>query len=286
MSTPRWDTVAVIGAGLIGGSVGLALLTRGLAKRVVGIGRRESSLAKARKAGTVTETTTSIAEGVARAEVIVVCTPVEMVAGHVREAAAACPSGALITDAGSTKEAIARELGDLSSGKDNTPVFVAAHPMAGNDQTGPENALADLFVDRNVIITPDSATPQDRVGQAEEFWAATGAKTVIMTPEAHDALVARISHLPHLVASALAAVLDEGELPLTSTGWRDTTRIAAGNVELWRQILSENRTNALRSVKQFETVLAQFRTALERDDQETIVRLLTSGKQNRDAVGN
>jgi prephenate dehydrogenase len=284
----RWETVAIIGVGLIGGSIGLALRQRKLARKVIGIGRRKSSLDKALARGCVTETTTSIARGVKKAELMVVCSPVELIHKHVAEAGAHCPDGSVITDAGSTKtDLVAKAETALA---DRFPMhlpFVGSHPIAGSERSGPEAATADLFEGRVVVVTESEISDHDVVDTIEEFWQSLGARVVRMTPEKHDAVLARTSHLPHLVASALAAATpSNGEtLMLTGSGWADTTRIAAGEAELWRQIMLANRTHTLNALADFERVLKSWRLALKNADGPQLLELLQEGKRRRDAVG-
>jgi prephenate dehydrogenase len=286
----RWDTVAIMGVGLIGGSIGLALRERKLARRVVGIGRSEASLARAAACGCISESATSIAQGVAEANVVVVCTPVALIAGQVAEAAACCPPGAVITDAGSTKgEIVAAAEAALLALENQEAIggrsFVGSHPIAGGEKAGPEAARADLFVGRVCVVTPTSRTSGAALAEVEEFWQSLGSRLVRLSPEAHDAALARSSHLPHLVASALAAATAVEALPLTGSGWADTTRIAAGDVELWRQIFLSNRAGTLLALADFETVLKEFRSALESSDGNRLAELLAEGKRRRDAVG-
>lgn len=282
----EWDTVAIVGVGLIGGSIGLALRQRKLAKNVVGIGRRRSSLAKALKLGCATKTTTSIAAGVVQADLTVVCTPVELIPQHVAEVGRHCPEGALITDAGSTKEELVLRAETALVMRFNGRLpFVGSHPLAGSEKTGPEAARADLLEGRVVVVTESEVSDHDAVDTIEEFWQSLGARVVRMSPAEHDAALARTSHLPHLVASALAAATPEELLPLTAGGWGDTTRVAAGDAELWRQILLANRAGTLKGLADFETVLKRFQAALESADGASLADLLAEGKRRRDAVG-
>jgi prephenate dehydrogenase len=281
-----WDTVAIIGVGLIGGSIGLALRERKLARRVIGIGRRKESLEKAKVRGCVSQITTSIADGVKQADLVVVCTPVDSIAQHVQEAGKHCPAGSLITDAGSTKADIVIKAETALA--DRFPAqmpFVGSHPLAGSEQSGPEAATADLFVGRVVVVTETKISDHDVVDTIDEFWQSLGARVIRMSPDDHDAALAYTSHLPHLIASALAAATPEDHLPLTATGWQDTTRIAAGDVELWRQIFLANAPSTLKALADFETVLARFRMALESADAAQLAELLAEGKRRRDAVG-
>ncbi len=278
----KWDTVAIVGVGLIGGSIGLALQQRGLARRIVGIGRRESSLRKARQARTVTQTTTKLERGVADAELVIVCTPVGEIVERVCTVARHCPPTALITDVGSTKVQIVRELDRRLRGN---PLFVGSHPMAGSEKTGPEHARADLFENRVTVVTPTRKTGRDAALQIEQFWASLGARVFRLTPQEHDQAVAMTSHAAHVIAAALAAATPATALPLAASGWRDTTRIAGGDPQLWLQILLSNREQVLKALSKFEKVLAAFRGAVQREDAPRLVQLLDAGKKTRDALG-
>lgn len=278
----KWDTVAIIGVGLIGGSIGAALRKRRLARRVVGIGRRTTSLRTARRVGAVDTTTTDLSKGVAGAELVVVCTPVELIVEHALAAAAACPAGALITDAGSTKAEIVRQLDhDLGRGIR----FLGSHPLAGSEKNGAAQSDADLFSGRVVVLTPTRRTRADDERQLTEFWSDLNATVLRMSPEAHDRAVAATSHLPHFIASVLAMATPQQHFPLAAGGLRDTTRVAAGDPELWTQILLDNRENVLAALDGFDRALASFRTALERGDRSRLTKALAKAKRNRDALG-
>ena len=285
----HWDTVAIVGVGLIGGSIGLALCKRKLAKHVIGIGRRESSLAEADRLGCVNRTTTNLANGVKAANLVVVCTPIDLIVQTVKDAAAHMPAGAFLTDAGSTKGNIValaeEEVRKAAAAGGRSLAFVGSHPIAGSEKTGPEAAQADLFEGRVVVMTPTAHTDRGAVQEIEAFWQALGARVVRMSPDEHDAALARTSHLPHLVASALAAATPEELLPLTAGGFLDTTRIAAGDIDLWRQIFLANGGHTLKALADFETVLSRLRRALESGDGAALAGLLTEGKRRRDAVG-
>lgn len=279
---PRWNQVTIIGVGLIGGSIGRALLARKLADRVVGCGRDETKLACAQSAGVITEFTTNIAEASQAADVIVICTPVEMVAEQVRQVAATCSETTLITDAGSIKGAIIDQLAETSQ---TITRFVGSHPLAGGEKAGAENSDADLFVDRVTMITPTATTLPDVTAAAHAFWQAIGSTTIDISPAEHDEAVASISHLPHMIASILAAAVEPDHLQYASTGFADTTRVAGGNVEIWRQILLGNRSGVLNALGNFERLLASMRKALQDSDSAAVAQILSQGKFNRDAVG-
>jgi cyclohexadieny/prephenate dehydrogenase len=281
---PRWNNVAIIGVGLIGGSIGLALRRRGLVKEVVGIGRQQSgpNLEKAKQLGAITASAADIQQGVAAADVVVVCTPVGEISDHILQAAQAAPAGALLTDAGSTKAAlIAKVEMALSPGKR----FVGSHPLAGSEKKGVQFASADLFENRVTIITPTERTKATDVQAAFDFWSALGSQVLTMSPDVHDQALAATSHVPHLISAAVAGTTPPADLPLTAGGWRDVTRIAGGDPALWTQILLENRAHVLKSLAGFEKKVAAFRLAIERGDAAQLHALLTEGKQVRDALG-
>ncbi len=280
---PTWNTVAIVGVGLMGGSIGLALRERKLAKNVVGIGRRAANLNKAKDLGAITATATKIDRAVEDADVVVVCTPVAEIASHVLEVAGACSEKTLITDAGSTKAAI---VAAVQAALPTDRRFVGSHPLAGSEKSGAAFARADLYEGRVVVVTPSKQTKPEDAEATGDFWSSLGATVLMMPPEAHDQALAGTSHVPHLVASAVAASTEKSDLPLAASGWRDLTRIAGGDPELWTQIFLENQSHVLKSLGRFEKTVAAFRTALERGDRNKLLQLLTEGKSVRDALGN
>lgn len=282
-----FETIAIVGVGLLGGSIGLAVRERHVARRVVGIGRDLARLRDAENCRAVTEVTTDLAQGVRDAGLVIICTPVETVVDLVRQIAPQVGKGTLITDVGSTKATIVAGADQvLADGKGLWASFVGSHPLAGSEKNGVHFAKSDLLEERTVVITPSDQTNQEAADRVERFWQALGAKTQRVTPEEHDVAIAATSHLPHLVASALAAATPANDLPLAAAGWKDTTRVAGGDTELWRQILLDNRVHTLNALARFEKVMAAFRAALQANDSAALARLLAEGKRNRDFVGN
>ncbi|NLE38281.1 MAG: prephenate dehydrogenase [Pirellulaceae bacterium] len=277
-----FNNVAIVGVGLIGGSIGLALRDRGLAKDVVGIGRRQESLRAARRVGAVNHTTTNLEKGVSEAELVVVCTPVARIVEDVRHVAECCPEGTLITDAGSTKRTIVEE---LDEGLPRGCRFLGSHPMAGGEKTGPAHASADLFHGRVTVLTPTVNTQAKDYDLLEQFWIHLGSIVIRMAAEEHDRVVALTSHMPHVVAAALAACLSEDTFRLVGTGLMDMTRIASGSTDIWRPIFAQNRDNILAALGQFGQRLSALRAAIEADDEMEMERILTLAKKNRDALG-
>jgi prephenate dehydrogenase len=220
---------------------------------------------------------------VAGAELVVVCAPVDRIAGVVVAAAAHVKPGTLITDAGSTKAHIVAEV----RGKLPPKVeFVPAHPVAGSEKSGPEHGRADLFLNRAtaVVMSPFGAD-WERTVRVGRFWEALGSHVVLMNAEEHDRTLAFTSHMPHAVASAVAGVTHSDWLRITGGGFRDVTRIASGDPRLWAAIFEANRGATLAALDAFSARLAEFRTLLAAGDGAGLVRWLTEGKQVRDALG-
>jgi prephenate dehydrogenase len=274
-----FDQVTIVGVGLIGGSVGLAAKARGVARRVVGLDR--GPLATALRLGAIDRAAEDIADAVRGSDLVVVCTPVDRIAGVILRAAPHCEPGTFFTDGGSTKAGIVAAVeGRLPSGIS----YVPAHPLAGAEKNGVENARTDLFDGRVTILTPHPGD-EDAEQRVEAFWAGLGSRVVRMRPAEHDHILAATSHLPHAVAAAVAGVTPVEYLPLSAGGFRDTTRIAAGDPELWAAIFRANRDEVLAAVDRFTLRLGEFRRVLEAGDGAGLVRWLAEAKQVRDALG-
>lgn len=286
MGSPAWDTLTVVGVGLLGGSIGMAARERGIARRVVGWGRSPATLDLARSLGAIDVAEPDFARAVGSASLIVVCTPVERVAEQACEALRLAPPDALVTDVGSTKAEILSRIDGRLGDSPLRRRFIGSHPIAGSERTGVQAASADLFVGRTAIVTPTGVEADSEVARIEQFWQSLGAKTTRQSPAEHDRAFAALSHLPHLAAAALAAATPEALLPLAGSGWRDTTRVALGDVELWRQIFASNRAELLGALDRYLETLAACRRALAAADDAELVRWLTIGRDFRNAVGN
>ncbi len=278
----RQGEIAIIGVGLIGGSIGLALRSKGRAKRVVGIGRDRGRLEEAKRLGAIDDFTTDPAEGVAEAEIAVVCTPVTRIVEDILVAARSGPDSILVTDAGSTKSRIVEEVGRDPRGR---ACFVGAHPIAGSERQGAAHGRADLFEGRSCVLTPTPITPPDRLERARQFWAGLGCRVFEFDPAEHDRRLALTSHLPHVVAAALAGSIDPDLLPLAAGAYRDGTRVAEADAALWAGIFVENRRPVLEALDRFEAQLADFREALEADDPGRLVEWWDAAKGHRRRFG-
>jgi len=279
----RFDTITIVGVGLIGGSVGLAAKARGVAGWVVGVGRDTKNLSRALELAAVDAISIDLTVGVQSADLVVVCTPVDRIADVIRRAAPHCRRGTIFTDGGSTKRNIVDAVaGALPAGIE----YVPAHPLAGAEKNGVEHARADLFEGRVTILAPDSRVCRDETSkQVGEFWRALGSRLEWRSVEDHDRALAATSHLPHVAAAAVAGVTPRELLPLSAGGFRDVTRIAAGSPELWSAIFLANRAEVLGALEKLTDRLGEFRHLLDSDDGAGLVRWLTEAKQVRDALG-
>lgn len=279
--TPPAANVCIVGVGLLGGSLALALKQRRLASRIIGTDRLPALLGRGVERGLLDVAEPDLGKAVAAADVVVFCTPVDAIAAQVLSAAPECRPGTLLTDVGSTKRAIVAAVeGKLPPGID----FVGGHPLAGSEKSGPEYARLDLFEGRLVLLTPMATTSPAAVEHARTFWLALGARVETIDPAEHDRALALTSHLPHLVASALAGVLPEAWRHLTATGFRDTTRLASSNPEMWRAIFMHNREHVLEAIDRFGTQFAALRSAIEGGDIAELERLLEESRQVRDSL--
>lgn len=281
----HWKKVTLVGVGLLGGSLGLALKQRRLAGSVAGFVRRAASVTECTRAGAVDVATLDLNEAVAGADLVVLCTPLAQMRPLLRQMLPMLGKGALVTDVGSVKRSVVRELEPLVAKAG--AYFVGSHPMAGAEKTGVAAARADLFVNAICAVTPTRKSDPAAVGKVERLWETVGARILRIAPAAHDALVSRSSHLPHVVAAELVNfVLDprhpKDQASLCANGFRDTTRIASGSPEMWRDIALANRENLSRSIAAFLRDLQKFRRALSRNDGRTISKFFEQAKQRRD----
>jgi len=280
--TASWHSVAIVGVGMIGGSIGKALRGRRLATRVIGIGRSQAGLDAARRAAAVTDTSTDIAAA-ADADLVVVAAGVAAIPALLDAIDAVVKPGTLITDAGSTKGSIVAAWERRRSSRRGR--FVGAHPLAGSHRRGAAAAAADLFAGRVTVVTPAPKTPPADAEEAGGFWAALGSTVFMMPPREHDKLLAATSHAPHVVAAAVAAATPAVARQFTAGGWRDTTRIAAGDPELWADILLDNAAQVAPALRRITATQEKLLAAIASGDRRRLVTLLTKAKEDRDAVG-
>jgi len=281
----RWEKVTLVGIGLLGGSLGLALRQRGLARQVTGYVRRAASVAECQQLGIVERATLDIEEAVRGAELVILGTPLAQMRPLAERMLPALEANAIVTDVGSAKAAVVAELEPMA-GRAGA-VFVGSHPMAGAEKMGAAAARADLFQNAVCIVTPTPRTPASARERVVDLWTALGMRVLELTPEKHDELVALCSHLPHLAAATLAGlVLDPAqprELPLLcATGFRDTTRVASGSPEMWRDIALANRGPVSAAISRYIDRLRDLQEAIHRGDGAALEAFLAEARERRD----
>jgi len=272
----RAETVAIVGVGLLGGSIAAAIKARRLVRNVVGVGRNAQRLVRAQQAGLIDAFATDVTEAGRQADFVVVCTPVDRVVDDVRLAVADCPDGLLVTDVGSVKGSICGRLKDLSGPR---TAFVGSHPLAGSEKSGFEHASLDLLDRAVCIVTPTETAGVASVRRVCDFWTALGMAVVQLTPQEHDCIVAQTSHVPHVVAAALALLPAAEHGQFVASGFTSTTRVAAGDPDLWRAILAQNSDAVVEYLDQFASRLAEFRAALAQQNEDELRKLLTTAKE-------
>ena len=284
--TPRFDKLALIGCGLMGGSFALALRKAGLVRHIAGFSASEKTRQRAVELQVIDQACASVAEAVQGADLVLLAVPVGAMHDSFAAMRDVLQPSTLLMDVGSTKcdvmAAAQATLGERLS------CFVPAHPIAGKEVAGIEHAEASLYQDRRTILTPQPQTGIHRLQAAHEVWAAIGSHVSTMTPEAHDATFAAVSHLPHMLAFAAVNALTaqtQGAafLDMAGPGFRDFSRIAASDASVWRDILSANKTEVLTQVAHFRAALDQFETALNSGDTAALQHLIQQASDVRSA---
>lgn len=264
---PPGDIVAIVGPGLLGGSLALALTARPGQVRVWG--RRTSVIDELRRRCPDACASTDLADTVNGADIVILCTPVGTMPDIATTFRPHLKRGAIVTDVGSVKATVVARLEPILAPAAH---FVGSHPMTGGDQTGLGHARADLFRDAACIITPTPSSDPAAVARLTAFWASLGCRTFALDPDAHDRAIALVSHLPHVAAATLvraAARANPGALALAGPGFRDSTRIAMGSAEMWDEILRENRAAVTDALRALRSELDAVQTALSRGESLT-----------------
>jgi len=273
--------ITIIGPGLLGGSIGLAARHRKLAQRVALWARRPEAADEAWKLGAADEAGTDLHKAVADAELVVLATPIGVMETLAQQFKPALAENCIVTDVGSVKYPVVAALGGL------LPRFVGSHPMAGSEQSGIEAARRDLFEKAACIVTPTETTDKAALQTVYDFWKAIGCNVRTLSPVEHDEIVARISHLPHLVAAAVVNIVcNNGSHPLefVGPGFKDFTRIAGGPPEMWTEICQQNRQEIGRALESLIEELGKMRAALENNDGVELKAMLKRAKHFRDEL--
>lgn len=276
-SETEFETIAIVGVGLIGGSIALAAREQGICRSVIGVGRNPQRLQHAIELGVIDQSVSSCSE-LNDVDLVIVCTPVDRIVEDVRTCFSATPETTLITDAGSVKSNICREIRELPNAAKR---FIGSHPLAGSHQSGFENADANLYVNRKCVLTPWEDSSKQLVEGMSSFWSRLGMQVHSLSPEEHDRILGLTSHLPHLGASAIAGLIDDVSVDFAATGFRDTTRVAAGDPGLWAAIFSDNSDQVIAATEQLIETLKAYQNALLTNDRVALTDLLRHAQTQR-----
>jgi cyclohexadieny/prephenate dehydrogenase len=285
MTTQTFETIAVIGLGLIGSSIIRGLRQHGIAKTLIAIDASQDVCDTVTRLNIADKATTSIADGVADADIVIVATPVGTFGAIAAQLGPALKSGAIVTDTGSVK---VTAVDSMSPCLPADVFFVPAHPIAGTEHSGPEAGFAELFQNRWCILTPQPQTPSVAVDAVADMWEALGAKTQVMEPAHHDLVLAITSHLPHLIAYTIVGTATDLEEDLRSevikfsaSGFRDFTRIAASDPTMWRDVFLHNREAVLEILQRFSEDLTELQKAIRKGDGEKLFETFTKTRAIR-----
>jgi len=277
-----YQKVAILGPGLLGGSIALALKKNELAGNVSVWGRREESVREVLDCEVADEASTSLKEVCSDAELVILCTPFGVMESISSDMLPFLSPETVVTDVASVKGPVDRQLAPLFKGKAR---WIGSHPMAGSEKSGLQAASATLFNNACCILTPSEHSSAEAETTVHDFWTLLGARIVKLSPDDHDRLVAQISHLPHLLAALLVEAVDPKALPLAGGGFRDTTRIAAGPAPMWTEILLSNREAVLGGLAALERQIGQARELLNGKDEKGLQELLSRANDVRKSIG-
>jgi cyclohexadieny/prephenate dehydrogenase len=285
---PHFKRLALIGFGLIGGSIARAAKAQGLVGEVVTTARSEKTRARVKELGIVDAVAGSNVEAVKGADLVILCIPVGACGPVTAEVAAYLEPGAIISDVGSVKGAVVR---DMAPHLPANIHFVPAHPVAGTEHSGPDSGFAELFINRWCILTPPEGTDPSATDRLRAFWAAMGAKVEVMTPDHHDLVLAITSHLPHLIAYTIVGTADElaqvtssEVIKFSAGGFRDFTRIAASDPTMWRDVFLANKEAVLEMLGTFNEDLSKLTRAIRRGDGEALFEHFTRTRAIRRGI--
>ncbi|MFH1801076.1 MAG: prephenate dehydrogenase [Candidatus Omnitrophota bacterium] len=273
--------IVIVGLGLMGGSLAAACRKKFPMARIIGVSRSREALALAKKKKWVHETTRDVSLGAQGADLVVLCTPVDTFLPYLKVIDKVCAKGALVMDVGSVKVSVLKEAG---SRRWKNLSFVGCHPMVGSHKRGIQAVNPALYQGGLVLLTPDQRTCPSAYRRAKKFWQGFTPKIVELTPEMHDRLVGEVSHLPHAMAACLVRTVSVPALKMASTGFYDTTRIAAAASSIWQPIFSANRKVMLGVLSRFEREFRTFKKLLRSQDPKALERYLDKAQKIRERI--
>lgn len=285
MNDVSFKKTAILGVGLLGASLALAMKKSGITREVTGYGRSKGNLARALELGIIDSFESDPAEACKDADLVVFATPVGSFLDVARIAASSLRQGTVVTDVGSVKGSLVYEMETVLAGKG---AYIGGHPIAGSERSGIDAACAGLFKDSKCIITPTENSDRDALKKVSDLWRAVGSEVIFMPPEEHDRIYASVSHLPHMIAYAImntVSDIDDSYLRYCGKGFRDITRIAASSHELWRDICLLNRDNLVDAITAFQRNLETYAQYLRESDSESLEREFRRAQALREGIG-
>lgn len=272
-----FNKVAIVGTGLIGGSIALAMKKKRLCLQVIGISRHRKSLLLAKRLGAVDVASLSL-EAIKDADLVVLAMPVSKILSLAPVISGLIKKDCLVFDVGSSKANIARKLSRLF------PFFVGAHPLAGSEKRGIKFARPDLFLNSLCILTPLKNTSKNAFLKVKKLWNALGARTLVISPEKHDQTLGFISHLPHIAAFSLINSIPAEFLRFSTPSLKESTRVASSDPELWADIILDNQQNSLKAISMMQSNLQGIKASLKRKDKLELINQFKKAKNKRGSL--
>ncbi|OGX15894.1 MAG: hypothetical protein A2166_02005 [Omnitrophica WOR_2 bacterium RBG_13_41_10] len=269
--------VAIVGVGLIGGSIALAIKKKRLAYEVVGITRHKRTLSLAKKSGTIDRGSQAL-KIIKGADLLILATPVNTILNLAPAISKIIDSRCIVMDVGSTKEAIVAKLDKIF------PQFVGAHPLAGSERRGVINASSSILEDSLCILTPTAKTSATALKMIQVFWKQLGSRVSLLTPKAHDKILSLVSHLPHLAAFSLIETIPAQYLKFSASGLKGTSRVALSDAQLWADIFLTNRKNMLNAIRGFEKNISRLKSAIKNKNKKQLISILEKARNKRERI--
>ena len=273
-----FNKVAIVGTGLIGGSMALAIKKNGLAHRVIGVSRHKTTLIWARKSHAIDKGSQDLSI-IKDADLVILATPVKTILNLADTILKFIKKDCIVTDVGSAKLEIVSKLGKIF------PNYVGSHPLAGSEKSGITNASRGIFKNSLCILTPTKNTTPKALKKIKNLWKQLGAGVVFLSPDTHDRILSFVSHLPHVIAFSLIDTIPHKYLKFAAAGLKDTTRIALSDNRLWADIFLSNQRNILKSIESFQDKLSGIKSAINKRDEKTLIKILEKAKGKREILG-
>jgi len=272
-----FNKVAIVGTGLVGGSMALAIKKKRLANEVIGVSRHKKTLFTAKKNGIIDRGSQDF-DIIKDADLVVLAAPVNTILNLAKPISKIVKPGCIVTDVGSTKRQIVSNLQMVFPG------YVGSHPLAGSEKRGVDNAEAGIFCGTLCILTPTGKTDKRALEKIKKLWNALGARVLLLPADSHDKILSFVSHLPHVVAFSLISIVPGKYLKFAASGLKDATRIASSDSQLWSDIFLSNPKNISTAISLFQDVLSRVKTAIDKKDRKLLVSILKEAKKKRESL--